>query len=235
MKKAPLLLLAALAGGCTDLYSIKYRSYPNNPFPDITRVAVFPFKNATQTPLDGAEFATIFSSELVKFPGFEAIRPAMLAELQPQTPVVSAVMDVKRLSARLKADAVVLVTINEYDPYHPPKISLTLRMFRLRFKDMPTRDIDRLTRSAEWRSSNLPNEMAPYVVAMLERTFDTREDWLRREIEGYGKAQKSEDEPWRTPGDAALHVQERFFQFVSNYLIREIIAREHQARQGATQ
>lgn len=234
MKRTFLLLLAALAGGCGDLYSLKYRSYPANPFPDITRVAVFPFKNASPTPLDGTEFATIFSSELVKFPGFEAIRPAMLAELVPQAPVVSAVMDVRRLSATLKADAVVFVTINEYDPYHPPKISLTLRMFRLRFKDVPQRDIDRLTRSAEWRSSNLPDELARYVVAMLERTFDTREDWLRAEIEGYGKAQKSEDEPWRSPGDATLYVQERFFQFVSNYLIREIIARELQTRQGAT-
>ena len=102
-----LVLLAAAtltAGSCT-LEEVRYKSYPPNPFPDLSVVAVLPFFNETEVEnLDTIEFANIFASELVKFDGFRVIRPRMiLHSLGPDQVLRRDVNDVLRIARQHQA------------------------------------------------------------------------------------------------------------------------------------
>lgn len=99
-----------------------------NPVPGLTTVAIVPFYNLSQEPnqvVDGRRFALSYYAELQKTPGFEVIpvgvaESAMLQhDLDLRNPD-----DALKLCQLLKADAVVVGAVTDYDPYYPPRIGL---------------------------------------------------------------------------------------------------------------
>ena len=127
-----ILAAATLALGSCTLEKVRYKSYPPNPFPDLRVVAVLPFFNETGVEnLDTIEFANIFASELVKFEGFRVIRPRMiLHSLEPTEVLRRDVNDVLKIARQHRADAVVVASVTDYNPYVPPRIGMSVQFLR---------------------------------------------------------------------------------------------------------
>lgn len=221
-------ILFAAVTSCAYINSSKYRSYPKNPFPDIETVAVFPFYNETTSVLDIAEVSNIFSDELAKFPGFTVIRPvkvvmgANAAGINPTT-----LADVIRLGKTLKADAVLVVTVTSYDPYRPPKIALSMQLYRTSEAHLSAGEIDRIVQSATWKPFKVTKGNASNLVASFERVYDSHKHDVRAEVEAYGMAQDDRDYAY-TGGEEFLSITNRYWQFVSCQMIREMFEKSNE-------
>jgi hypothetical protein len=223
MRKALTLVICTLVFGCADIRSLKYWRYPSNPYPGIKTVVVPPFMNHTEFPLDGERLANVFASELIKFEGFDVIRPARVrATLARYKFSISTVEDVIRLAKLLKADAIFTCTVTDYDPYYPPKMAISLQLFRVREIRLSAHEIDRIIKSATWRPFKITPAEAPYLVASLERIYDTHKTNTRLEVQAYAKVQQ-EDYAFRD-GEQFLRISDRFWQFVSARIIFELIS-----------
>lgn len=118
-----LILGILLLPGCMVI-----RVTARNPIPQMTTIAIAPFFNLTQEPnsvVDGRRFALAYYSELQKTQGFEVI-PVGVVEatilqhrLELQNPE-----DALKLCELVKADAIVIGAVTDYDAYYPPRIAL---------------------------------------------------------------------------------------------------------------
>ncbi len=225
-RAAAVAFLALLAGGCEIFESWKYKSYPPNPFPDIKVVAVFPVMNQTKdATIDGDEFANILANELAKFSGFRPIRPQMLRQaMAPGEKGPSTVEEALQFGRRLQADAILACSVTDYDPYMPPRISVSVQFLRVSGRRLSGADIDRLVQSASWKRGPYPmsKDRAGHYVASFEDVYDAHEERIRSELTQYAQAQGSADTPF-TEDREFLAVQSRYLQFVSNQVINHIL------------
>jgi TolB-like protein len=217
------VILTTLLFSCAYWKVPSYLIYPKNPFPDIKTVAIFPFINYSGQKISGEEFASKFASELSKFEGFRTITPAQIKSIVTTQP--STLDEALETAQRLKADAIILGAIKNYNPYYPPSIVVFVEVISMRrYKPPKPRDIDILIQSASWEKAPVritKKQEAEYLICSFEKNYDTREPWVRNELKAYamtryrGAAFENEQE--------FLNVQERFWEFVCNMLIREII------------
>ncbi len=71
---ATLLLILAIAPGCSAFPDIRHKPQYHNPFPELTVVAILPFRNQSQEPsLSGARVSMAYYNELQSIPGFEVL------------------------------------------------------------------------------------------------------------------------------------------------------------------
>lgn len=216
-----LLLALTLCSSCAYTKSLKYRSYPKNPFPDIETVAVFPFINGTSSAIDTVETANTFATEMVKFEGFKVVRPSkVMAAMEKVT--ITSLDDVIALGRDLKADAVLVATVTDYDPYNPPRIAVALQLFRVQQRPLAAADIDRIVQSATWKPFKVTSKHASNLVASFERVYDSNRKDVKAEVEAYAMAHDDRDYAFKD-GDAFLNITSRYWQFVSCRLVMEII------------
>jgi len=107
----------------------RYKPVLQNPFPQITTVAVLPFLNNTDNRnVDGEEIATIYAAELQKIPGFDVLSTRTVKEKMAETGLKTfhSAEEVRLLGRVLGVDAVVIGRINVYDGYYPPQLGLTV-------------------------------------------------------------------------------------------------------------
>lgn len=215
MKRALSLLL--LAGCSSD--GLRYADYGPNPFPEIQTVAVLPVLNQTGQPtFDGDEYGNILASELLKFRGFRAVRPAALRGLGE--PLPKSVEDAVKLGRRLRVDAVLVAMITDHDPYEPPKVAVSVQFLRTGARTVSSADIDRLTQSSSWRKGPFPMspERAGHWISAFEGVYDAHSAGVRREVVAYARAQEGSDTAFVGEREF-LAVSHRYFQFVSNQLL----------------
>jgi TolB-like protein len=208
---------------CAYWKAPSYLFYPKNPFPEIKTVAIFPFINYSGQKISGEEFASTFASELSKFEGFRTITPAQIKSIITTPP--STLDEVLETAQKLKVDAIVLGAIKSYNPYYPPSMVVFIEVISMKkYKPPKPRDIDILIQSASWEGAPVKitkKQEAEYLICSFEKNFDTREPGIRDELKAYamtrykGTAFENEQE--------FLNVQERYWEFVCNILIREII------------
>ncbi|MBI2900987.1 MAG: hypothetical protein HYY17_12445 [Planctomycetes bacterium] len=222
-RAAPFLLIALSA--CFP--SRKYREYPPNPYADVRRIIVLPFANMTEdSRLDTDEMTTIFASELVKFPGFEVVRPQMVRAALQEGEKIATLDDAVRVARRLKGDAIVAVAVTDHDPYDPPRTALSIQWLRTSARAMSAQDIDRLIQSATWRGPfSITRAQAGYVIDAYEEMWDAHNRNVRDEIKKYADAQYGEGTAY--PDETLFTaVQERWIQFVSSQVILRFIERK---------
>jgi len=118
--------LAVIPAGCVPVPITA-----SNPIPNLTTVAVVPFFNlSAERTVDGRRFAIAYFSELQKTPGFQVIPVGVTEQaiienrLSLENPE-----DALKLAEILKADAVVVGAITEYDPYYPPKLGMQVQWY----------------------------------------------------------------------------------------------------------
>ncbi len=103
----------------------------HNPFPQISKVAVATFINASsESTLDGRKVAEAYAAELAEVPGYVVI-PVSLAETAIRTYGIQLEKekDARRLAQILEVDAVVVGVVTEYSPYYPPRMSMQVQWF----------------------------------------------------------------------------------------------------------
>jgi len=103
----------------------------HNPFPQISKVAVATFINASsESTLDGRKVAEAYAAELAEVPGYVVI-PVSLAETAIRTYGIQLEKekDVRRLAQILEVDAVAVGVVTEYTPYYPPRMSMQVQWF----------------------------------------------------------------------------------------------------------
>lgn len=198
MKRALLILLLA---GCAA----------PEPEPAPRVIAVLPFADQTGgSTFDGAEFANILASELVKI-GYRVVRPAQMGP-------VATVDDAIRAGRRMRADAVLACAVTEYDPYDPPKIAIAAQLLRVEAGPMSGQDLDRMLQSGSWRRGPLAmsRDRAGHALAAFEQVYDSRDretrGAVRRYVDGRAEAERE-----------VLAVQSRFLQFVSSLLVWRVM------------
>jgi hypothetical protein len=217
----PILLLT---GGCNFLESWKYKVYPPNPFPDIETVAVLPFINQTASAqIDGVEMGNLMANELAKFVGLRPLRPQLIRQALGNAKGPSTVEEAIQLGRRLQADAVIAVAVTDYDPYVPPRLSVSVQFLRVSARRLAAADVDRLVQSASWRRGPMamPRDRAGHWVAAFEDVYDAHEERIRVELSQYAQAQEGSDTPF-TGDREFLAVQSRFVQFVCNQVIHHV-------------
>jgi hypothetical protein len=122
--------------GCNFIPDIKHKPQYHNPFPQISKVAVLPFRNQSQEPtLSGARVSMAYYNELQSIRGFEVIpfgvvenQLAYFEEQILHRPMMSPV-DFQQFAKHLGVDAVLQGAITDYDPYYPPRMTLKVNWY----------------------------------------------------------------------------------------------------------
>lgn len=120
-------LMLACAPGCMIV-----QVGVTNPVPEVRTVAVVPFFNQSdERAVDGRQLATLYASELQKIPGIEVIPVGVVhtAMRQYEMEDLNGPQDAAKLAVLLNADAVVIGSVTEYDPYNPPRIGLSIAWY----------------------------------------------------------------------------------------------------------
>jgi hypothetical protein len=131
-----LLFGVAVFSGCNLVPDIRQKPQFHNPFPQLSRVAVMPFRNQSQEPtLSGARVSMAYYNELQSVPGFEVV-PFGVVENQLaffETQIIRRPIgtpeDFQQFAKHLGVDAVLQGAITDYDPYYPPRMTLKVNWY----------------------------------------------------------------------------------------------------------
>ena len=127
--------------------------------------------------------------------------------------------DAVRIGRRVRADAVLACAITEYDPYDPPKVAVSAQFLRVAAGPLSSQDLDRVLQSGSWRRGPLAmsRDGAAHAMMAFEEVYDSRGRETRAALQRYVQGRlESEGE--------VLAVQSRYLQFVSNQMIRRMLA-----------
>ncbi|MEQ1825098.1 MAG: hypothetical protein ABL921_04105 [Pirellula sp.] len=130
------LIAVATFSGCNFIPDLKHKPQYHNPFPQITKVAILPFRNQSQEPsLSGARVSMAYYNELQSIRGFEVI-PFGVVENQLayfETQVLRHPLmvqeDFQRFAKHMGVDAVLQGAITDYDPYYPPRMAMKVNWY----------------------------------------------------------------------------------------------------------
>ncbi len=123
-----------LVTGCGLIPDVYHEPTLHNPFPQLTKVAVVPFFNASTEPsVDGRQFALAYCAELQAIPGFEVVPIGVVEtaihdhriDLSPKSPAP----ELRRLAQLLEVDAVVVGIVTDFTPYYPPRCGMNVEWY----------------------------------------------------------------------------------------------------------
>jgi hypothetical protein len=131
-----------LIAGCQFLPVVEHQPTFHNPFPQLSRVGVAPFINAsTEGTLNGRNVALAYFNELQAIPGFE-VTPVGIIELKAQDMGLrlSNPDEIRAVARELKLDAIIVGVITDYTPYYPPRMALRVDWYAANpgFHPIPT-------------------------------------------------------------------------------------------------
>jgi hypothetical protein len=131
-----LLGCCILATGCNFLPDVRHKPQYHNPFPQISKVAVLPFRNQSEEPtISGERVSLAYYNEMQSIPGFEVLPVGVVAaqiagfeERVLQRPM-SRPEDFQQFAKYMGVDAVLQGSITDYDAYYPPRITLKVNWY----------------------------------------------------------------------------------------------------------
>ncbi len=134
----PLIAIVTFAclSGCNFIPDIRHKPQYHNPFPQISKVAILPFRNQGQdATLSGARVSLAYYNELQSIRGFEVIPCGVvenhLAYFETQVlrhPIMTPV-DFQQFAKHLGVDAVLQGAVTDYDAYYPPRITIKVNWY----------------------------------------------------------------------------------------------------------
>ena len=125
------LIGSLLTSGCAMLPEIVHQPTLHNPFPQISKVAVATFFNAsTESTLDGRKVAEAYAAELAEVPGYVVIPVSQVEVVMRNCGLrLERDRDARQLAQILGVDAVVVGVVTEYTPYYPPRLTMQVQWF----------------------------------------------------------------------------------------------------------
>jgi hypothetical protein len=131
-----LIVIISIASGCNLVPDVKRKPQYHNPFPQISKVAVMPFRNQSQEPtLSGARVSMAYYDELQSIRGFEVVPFGVVEnqlaffEQRVLGHLVGSSEDFQQFAKHLGVDAVLQGAITDYDPYYPPRMTLKVNWY----------------------------------------------------------------------------------------------------------
>lgn len=123
--------IACAAGGCAQWPQMVHEPQVQNPYPELHKVAVAPFFNlSTEPTLDGRACGLAYFNELQQVPGFEVVPIGVTEQtLRTYNLALNNGDDVRELAQILEVDAVVIGAVTDYDPFYPPRYTLTTEWY----------------------------------------------------------------------------------------------------------
>ncbi|MDZ4819387.1 MAG: hypothetical protein SGJ20_10480, partial [Planctomycetota bacterium] len=120
-----------LIGGCGLLPQVAHQPTYHNPFPQLSKIAVAPFFNASTEPtVDGRAFAMAYFTELQSIPGYEVVPVGIVEEKIRQYKLsLGNPMEVRKLAQLLEVDAVVVGAVTDFNPYYPPRCAMQVEWY----------------------------------------------------------------------------------------------------------
>ncbi len=130
------LSLIALSAGCNFLPDVRHKPQYHNPFPQISKIAILPFRNQSEEPtISGERVSLAYYNELQSIPGFEVL-PVGVVEAQLagfEDHVLGRPMsrpeDFQQFANHIGVDAVLQGSITDYDSYYPPRMTLKVNWY----------------------------------------------------------------------------------------------------------
>jgi hypothetical protein len=126
----------SLLSGCTAFPDIKHKPQYHNPFPELTVIAILPFRNQSQEPaLSGARVSMAYYNELQSIPGFEVLPVGVVEtqlayfETQVIKRTISTTEDFQNFARSIGADAVLQGSVTDYHAYYPPRMTLKVNWY----------------------------------------------------------------------------------------------------------
>jgi len=125
------LIILVSASGCALVPEVRHEPSVQNPFPQLSKVAVAPFFNQSGEPtVDGEKIAEAYFEELQQIPGFEVVPVRVTRTLiQQQGLHLGDAEQRRRLCQMLGVDALVIGSVTEYRPYYPPRLGMAVRWY----------------------------------------------------------------------------------------------------------
>ena len=133
---AALLAISLALAGCNFIPDVRHQERFHNPFPQLHRVAVLPFRNQSEEPtLSGADVSAAYAHELQAVPGFEVLplgavqnQLAYYEQQVLQRPAATT-DDFRGFAAYLGVDAVLQGAVTDFEPYYPPRLTLKVNWY----------------------------------------------------------------------------------------------------------
>jgi hypothetical protein len=123
------ILLLLLSVGCSAIPDVRHKPQYHNPFPQLTRIGILPFRNQSEEPtLSGARVSLAYYNELQSIPGFEVI-PLGVVETQLAHFETHVIQRPLASSEDMGVDAVLQGAITDYYAYYPPRMTLKVNWY----------------------------------------------------------------------------------------------------------
>ncbi len=130
------MAVCVLVSGCNFIPDVRHKPQYHNPFPQLSTVAILPFRNQSEDPtLSGSRVTLAYYNELQAIPGFEVLPEGVvesqLANFEQQVlqHAIGSPADMQRFAQFLGVDAVLQGAITDYDAYYPPRITLKVNWY----------------------------------------------------------------------------------------------------------
>jgi hypothetical protein len=131
-----ILLLSCFSLGCNFIPDVRHKAQYHNPFPQLSTVAVLPFRNQSEDPtLDSSRVTLAYYNELQSIPGFEVLPVGVVEsqlagfEQQVLQRPLSNQHDIQQFAKYLGVDAVLQGAVTDYEAYYPPRITLKVNWY----------------------------------------------------------------------------------------------------------
>ena len=125
------LLLPLFGVGCALVPHKLHEPQFHNPWPQVRKVAIGPFYNLSEEPtFDTGLVAQSYFNELQQIPGFEVVPIGTTIQAMRSHGILgNTAADYRKLAQILEVDAIVVGSVNDYSPYYPPRMALTVRWY----------------------------------------------------------------------------------------------------------
>jgi len=199
-------------------------------------VAVAPALNLSGgTDFDVDRFADLMASELGHADGITVIPVSrVLGVLAAQgTKSIESQAHALEVVRLLGADAILVFSVTEYDPYVPPRIAISAQLFGRR----PVQGGGALDPAALSRRPGLASSPAPYegrrgLLAATQRAFDASHNSVVAEVREFAGKRRGDRSPygWRR----YIVSQQDFVRFCCHSIIRAILRGDYKAEAAET-
>lgn len=228
-----LLVTLAVIAGCSNTKQIS-RFY-DNPYPQPKTVAVAVFTNMSGVDtLDVLTVTDEFYAELQQVQGINVIpidrvlRALNVLEIN----TVNSQQDAMELAEHLNADAVIVGSVTQYDPYDPPRVAMIVQLYdrdsRLTANQPSQQPIDPVSLSRQPTTFVMNSVRQTESTTTIARVFDCDQDDVVERVKQYAQDRAGRQSPagWR------YYIRSRtYLSFVSHEIIGELLHLEKQRMQ----
>ena len=221
-----LVLLLLLLTACSCRHRTAVRRLYENPYGIPRSFAVTVFRNLSGSEsLDMVAVTDEFCSELADIEGLQVVpvNQVLAAMMDLNLNRVTEDVDIAALADRLGVDAVIVGAVTQYDPYFPPMLGMTLRLYTATVHQRDGEFINPRQLAQTPRDFGMGSTRSYVPCAVVSRLFDAGTDPVVDRIEAYAESRQENLGPY---GWKKMTTQRHYVRFVAHEMIGELMAAE---------